>query len=85
MIFRFNEEKNRKLISERGIGFAELIADGEILGSEFHPNREKYPNQMILYIEAKNEIYCAPYVIETDGTLFLKTIFPSRKARKKFQ
>jgi len=83
MKFRFSEEKNDKLIAERGIGFQEIIEKGKVLSSSSHPNQERYPNQYIYYIEVNDEIYVVPYVVEDDKTLFLKTIFPSRKARKK--
>ena len=87
MIFRFNSEKNAKLNDERKINFEEVIEmmlDGKISFKELHPNQNKYPGQEVCYVEIRNEIYVVPYLIEEDGTIFLKTIFPSRKARKKF-
>ena len=87
MIFRFNSSKNTKLIQERDIGFEEIIveiSEGRVLTSEIHPNSKKYPNQRIFHVRIKKEIYVVPYILEKEGTIFLKTIFPSRKARKKF-
>jgi uncharacterized DUF497 family protein len=53
MIFSFNREKNAKLLSERGIGFEEIIQaihDGNLLDIAEHPNKEFYPHQKILYV-----------------------------------
>jgi uncharacterized DUF497 family protein len=48
--YDFSAEKNKQLISERGISFEEVIAaieEGLILDIIPHPNAAKYPNQMI--------------------------------------
>ena len=87
MKFRYNHEKNAKLLLERGIGFEEVIqaiADGNLLDIRKHHKQEQYPNQNILYIRILAEVYAVPYVTEDDGVIFLKTLFPSRKARKVF-
>ncbi len=87
MKFRFNEEKNSKLLAGRGIGFdqiADLITEHKFLTIETHSNKKKYPNQKVFYVPIDDEMYVVPCVIESDGTYFLKTIFPSRAARKKF-
>ncbi|OFW80284.1 MAG: hypothetical protein A2887_06100 [Alphaproteobacteria bacterium RIFCSPLOWO2_01_FULL_40_26] len=88
MKFRFDVTKNSKLIEERGISFEQIIdaiEHGNVLATEIHHNIARYPNQYVFHIEIKNEVYSVPFVIEENGkTFFLKTIFPSRKARKKF-
>ena len=87
MNFRYNYEKNAQLLKSRGIGFEEIIqsiADGNLLDIRKHHNQIKYPNQEILYVRILDEIYAVPYVVETKNTMFLKTLFPSRKARKEF-
>jgi hypothetical protein len=84
--FRFNNEKNDKLISERSISFLEIIDAinaGNAIKTGVHPNKNKYPDQKVFYVFLRDEIYVVPYVREPDGSFFLKTIFPSRKARKK--
>jgi len=48
-----------------------------------HPNQEKYPNQSMLVLAIEDYVYIVPYV-ETEQELFLKTIIPSRKMRKKY-
>lgn len=88
MKFRFNFAKSAKLLAERGISFDEIsdaITAGNFITIDNHPNQKKYPDQKIIYVPLKGEIYVVPCVIEEDGTYFLKTIFPSRKARKKFK
>ncbi|MBS0236782.1 MAG: DUF4258 domain-containing protein [Proteobacteria bacterium] len=86
MKFRYSESKNAKLQKERGIGFEEIIEaiqNGNVFQTE-HPNPAKYPNQKIAHVELKGTIYVVPYVSEPDGTFFLKTLYPSRKAAKKY-
>lgn len=86
MQFRYNHEKNAELLKSRGIGFEEIIqsiADGNLLEIKKHHNQQKYPNQAILYVRILQEVYAIPYVQESSKSVFLKTLFPSRKARKK--
>ena len=44
-----------------------------------HPNQHRYPGQLIYVVEIDEYLHLVPFV-ETDGTRFLKTIIPSRKA-----
>jgi len=86
MKFRYNQEKNTKLVLERGIGFEELIQEvrnGNLLESITHHNIKNYPNQKIMHVKILDKVYVVPYVIEKDGAIFLKTLYPSRKATKK--
>ena len=48
-----------------------------------HPNKEKYPNQLLLLVEIDRYVYAVPCVLEND-VCFLKTIFPSRKYKSKY-
>ena len=85
-IFRWSEEKNRKLQEERGVSFEEVvlkIAQGEVLDLLVHPNQEKYAGQKIFVVEIGGYAYLVPFV-ETEEEIFLKTIIPSRKATKKY-
>jgi len=84
--FKYNQDKNNKLLSERGIGFEEIIQaidNGNLLAITDHYNK-KYKNQKILYVRMLDQVYVVPFVQENDNTIFLKTLFPSRKARKLF-
>jgi hypothetical protein len=70
------------LILERGISFeifADLILEKKYLTILENPN---YNNQMIFIICYNNYTYVVPFIIENDNTIFLKTIFPSRKFHK---
>lgn len=85
MKFNYCPEKNAKLILERGLGFEEMIeeiSNGNIIKISKHHNQTLYPNQKILFVKCLNMVYIVPYVIEEDGTIFLKTLYPSRKATK---
>ncbi len=87
MKFRYNPEKNAKLIAERAIGFEEIIesiSNGKLLEITDHHNQELYPNQKILHVQCLGKIYLVPYVIEENGSIFLKTLYPSRKATKQY-
>ena len=87
MKFSYNQEKNELLLRERGIGFNEIIKaieEGWLLEVAKHANTSKYPNQKILYVRIAEKVYAVPFVESADGDVFLKTLFPSRKARKEF-
>jgi uncharacterized DUF497 family protein len=84
--FNWNDEKNSLLVKERGISFEEVvfcIQNGRILDVVDHPNREKYPNQRIYIVLINDYVYLVPYV-ENEDEIFLKTIIPSRKAKKEY-
>lgn len=86
MNFKYNYEKNSQLLETRGIGFEEIIQaifEGNILDIRKHPNELKYPEQKILYVRVLEEVYAVPFIEEKD-CFFLKTLFPTRKARKEF-
>ncbi|MEP5418798.1 MAG: toxin [Lentilitoribacter sp.] len=79
---KWNTEKEAKLQSDKaraGIGFADCVIaidDGRILDNLPHPTRD---NQRLLVLNIEDYAYVVPYVIEDDGSWFLKTVFPSRK------
>jgi len=84
--FDWDKEKNRLLKEQRGIGFedvVEAIKDGKLLLTIIHPNKTRYPNQSLYIVNINNYAYLVPFV-EDEEKKFLKTIFPSRKATKKY-
>ena len=85
-MFKYNKEKDALLKKERGIGFEDIIdsINHGVLDVYDHPNIEKFPNQKIYVVEALNYVYLVPFVKE-DSYIFLKTIIPSRKAKKKYK
>ena len=82
-MFNWNKDKDKLLRKQRGIGFEEIVEaiDTEVLDVYDHPNQEMYPNQKIYVVEALGYVYLVPFVTNGDEK-FLKTIIPSRKAKK---
>jgi uncharacterized DUF497 family protein len=87
MIFDFSVAKNQLLIKERNISFEEIIAaldNGQLLDIIEQPNPNKYPNQKMYVVLINGYVYLVPFVEQDETTVFLKTIFPSRKATKQY-
>ena len=79
-------KKNMMLKRDRNISFERIIVAIEqdnLLDILEHPNKEKYPNQLLLLVEIDKYVYVVPCVFEND-VCFLKTIFPSRKYTSKY-
>ena len=54
MQYKWDEEKNIKLKKQRNISFDEIMAVLErdsILDVRWHPNKDKYQNQFLLYVK----------------------------------
>ena len=56
------------------------IERGDLVDVLEHPNQERYPGQMIYVVNMDQYLYLVPFATAGDGTRFLKTIIPSRKA-----
>ncbi len=85
MKFKYCPEKNAKLIQQRSIGFEEIIeaiVNGNLIQITKHHNQHKFPHQYILHVRCLNTVYLIPYVTQENGTIFLKTLYASRKATK---
>ena len=86
--FDWSTEKNQRLIEQRGISFESVVSaieQGGLLDVLEHPNQDRYPGQLIYVVESDETIHLVPVVTQADGTRFLKTIIPSRKATKAFR
>ena len=84
--FAWDDAKNEKLKSERGIGFEDIVFHidrGDVLDILEHPNPERYAGQRIFVVQRDDYVYLVPFV-EDEMTIFLKTIIPSRKATKRY-
>ncbi len=82
--FEWDEEKNKKLIKERGISFEicmEYIHLGQVI--KIIDNHIPYEHQQVFLINIENYIYRVPYV-EDDEKFFLKTIYPCSADTKKY-
>ena len=83
---RWSPEKNLELMQTRGISFEEILSSidqGGLLMTLEHPNQGKYPNQKIWVVKLREYAHLVPFV-ESEEHIFLKTIMPSRKAKKQF-
>lgn len=83
-MFAYGKEKNELLKQSSGIGFEEIISAidaGKILDVYDHPDQVNYPGQKIYVVEALDYVYLVPFV-RNNEEIFLKTIIPSRKAKK---
>lgn len=82
----WSPEKNRTLKALRKVSFEQVVSaikENRVLFDGPHPNQSKYPHQRMLIISIHNYTYLVPYV-EDVKKRFLKTIIPSRKAKKKY-
>lgn len=85
-VFDWSDEKSKFLEKTRGVSFEDVIFhihNGDVLDVIKHPNLVLYPKQNIILVNIEGYVYLVPYVKEK-GVRFLKTIIPSRKARKEY-
>jgi len=85
MIVDWSPTKNAALKERYGFGFERVLAaldDGGVLDNRTHPNVEQYGHQRQLIIRIDDYAWIVPFVIDGER-LFLKTMFPSRKATRK--
>ena len=83
--YAFDPRKNACLIRERGISFEQVIAlieSSKLIQVLEHPNTEKYPNQLLYEVDVDGYVHIVP-VVRSGRILFLKTIYPSRKATRR--
>lgn len=86
ILYEYNKEKDTLLKEQRGVSFEEVVTaihEGNVLDILQHPNPTKYGHQEMYVVLIKNYTYLVPYV-KTKNGVFLKTVFPSRKAMKKY-
>jgi len=82
MEISWNEEKDALLRGSRNVSFQQVkdeIDAGNFRGPEVNPSRE---GQQIIIVRISNYPHIVPLVIDESGNWFLKTIIPSRKAKK---
>ena len=76
---KWDPSKNKQLKASRGTSFEDLLNKGNLISVKRHPKRKE---QNIMLFEFKKYIWIVPYVEEEKGTIFLKTLYPSRKYTK---
>lgn len=82
----WGQEKNLQLKKERGLCFEDVenaIEQDRLLDDLPHPNSEQYPHQRLLIVDIDGYACVVPYVIDGE-TRFLKTIYRSRQAQKRY-
>lgn len=85
-LYNWNREKNEWLRKNRGICFEDIlfyIENDFLIDDIEHSNQEEYSGQRMMVFNIEDYIYLVPY-IESEDEIFLKTIFPSRKATKNY-
>ena len=85
--FDWDSDKGRRLAEQRGVSFERAVAaieQGGLVDVLEHPNQKRYPGQMIYVVEIDRYLHLVPFVIAADGTRFLKTVIPSRKATRDY-
>lgn len=81
---KWDPEKSKWLKAKRGVSFEDIKEIIESEGSlDTVPNKLKYRNQKIFVVNVKGYIYFVPFV-EDSEKVFLKTLYPNRKATKKY-
>jgi len=83
---RWSDEKNELLRKERNVCFEDIatgIANGKLLDIIKNPSADR-EKQYCLIIDIGNYAYVVPFVMLSQATFFLKTIYPSRKQTKKY-
>jgi len=82
---RWNAEKNEELRKKRGVCFEDVLAavdNGDLL-DVLENASPGFEHQKCLVVRINGYPYVVPFV-ETDDELFLKTIFPSRRLKRKY-
>ena len=85
--FDWSIEKNQRLIEQQGISLESVVSaieQGGLVDVLEHPNQDRFPGQMIYVVDTGGYIHLVPFVTQADGTRFLKTIIPSRKATRAY-
>jgi uncharacterized DUF497 family protein len=83
-MLRWSSEKDQDIRQRRGVSFETIEAlflAGDYDAIVKHPTR---PNQQILILKIDGYTWCVPFVLEEDGSMFLKTAYPSRKLHREY-
>ena len=80
----WDTQKAEKLLRERDISI-EAIAD-MLMRNVFLEILEnpKHPDQMMFIVSYKKYTHAVPFIIDAEGRVVLKTVYPSRKHHKHF-
>ena len=84
--FDWGTEKNQQLIATRHVSLERVVSaieQGGLIDVLEHPNQRRYPGQLYV-VDIDGYVHLVPFVRSEDGTRFLKTIIPSRKATRDY-
>ena len=85
--FEWNAEKNEKLIEDRGVSFENVVSaieQGGLVDIVENPNQETYPGQRIYVVDINDYLHLVPFIVQPDGSRFLKTIIPNSRAIRRY-
>jgi len=80
----WDNQKAEKLLRERDISMeaiADLLMRNEFLEILENP---RHPDQMMFIVSYKKYTHAVPFIIDVEGRVVLKTVYPSRKHHKHF-
>ena len=80
----WDSQKAEKLLRERNISIeaiADMLKRNEFLEILENP---RHPDQMMFIISYKEYTHAVPFIIDAEGRVVLKTVYPSRKHHKHF-
>ncbi len=83
MVVLWNPDKSRDLLKDRNVSFEmvfEKILSNDFLGPQLNPSRK---GQYRIIVEINDYPHVVPLVIDEEGNWFLKTIYPSRKEKRR--
>jgi hypothetical protein len=83
-MIRWNADKDAWLEKHRGVSFEEIascILSDNLLDMIENPSRA---GQEAFVIRFREYIWVVPFVSEKDGSIFLKTAYPSRKMNVRY-
>lgn len=82
----WSDAKNAELKQRYGFGFERVVValeeDG-LIDERAHPNTQRYGHQRQLVMLFDDYVWIVPFVAD-DESVFLKTMFPSRKATRTY-
>ena len=84
---RYDNEKAARVLEKHGVVMESVRQ--EILSGRFDidevANQEGHPGQRMFIVIVEGYAHCVPYVVEKDGTYFLKTAFKNRIYQRRYE
>jgi len=82
--YQFDPEKNAWLICERGISFEQIIAlihGGKLIQVWEHPDKARYPSQLLYEIDVDGYVYVVPVAKEGQNAIPKRPSIPAERRR----